>query len=39
MEIDEIFDNLKDDELIRFVKKQLKSDYNSYREFKDEFES
>ena len=38
-EIEDIFDNLKDDELINFVKKQLKNDYNLYRKFKEEFES
>ena len=37
-EIDEIIDNLESDELIIFVK-QLKNDYNFYREFKEEFES
>ena len=37
IEINEILDNLKDDELIKFVKKQLKNDYNFYREFKEEF--
>lgn len=39
IEIDDILDNLKDDELIRFVKEQLKNDYNFYREFKEEFKS
>lgn len=38
-EIDEIVDNLESDELIIFVKKQLKNDFNFYREFKNEFES
>lgn len=37
-EIDEIVDNLESDELIIFVKKQLKNDFNFYREFKNEFE-
>lgn len=37
-EIDEILDNLESDELIIFVKKQLKNDFNFYREFKNEFE-
>ena len=37
IEINEILDNLKDDELIKFVKKQLQNDYNFYREFKEEF--
>ena len=36
-EIDEIVDNLESDELIIFVKKQLKNDFNFYREFKNEF--
>lgn len=36
-EIEDILYNLKDDELIKFVKKQLKNDYNFYREFKEEF--
>ncbi len=36
-EIEDILYNLKDDELIKFVKKQLKNDYNFYREFKKEF--
>lgn len=38
-EIDELIDNLESDELIKFVKKQLKEDYNFYRKFKEEFES
>ena len=37
MEIEDILYNLKDDELIKFVKKQLKNDYNFYREFNEEF--
>ena len=37
MEIDEILDNLEYDELINFVKKQLKNDYNFYRKFKEKF--
>jgi len=37
MEIKDILYNLKDDELIKFVKKQLKNDYNFYRKFKEEF--
>ena len=36
-EIEDILYNLKDDELIKFVKKQLKNDYNFYRKFKEEF--
>ncbi|MBQ2636281.1 MAG: hypothetical protein IJG09_06250 [Methanobrevibacter sp.] len=36
-EIDEIIHNLENDDLINFVKKQLKNDYNFYREFKKEF--
>lgn len=36
-EIDEILDKLEDDELMGFVKKQLKEDYNFYRRFRQEF--
>ena len=38
-EIDKIIDNLENDELINFIKKQLENDYNFYREFKEEFTS
>lgn len=38
-EINGLIDNLESDELIKFVKKQLKEDYNFYRKFKEEFKS
>ena len=38
-EIDDIIGNLESDELISFIKKELKNDYNIYREFKKEFKS
>ena len=37
IEIEGSLDNLKDDELTYFVKNQLISDYNFYKEFKEEF--
>ena len=37
IEIEGTLDNLKDDELTNFVKNQLISDYNFYKEFKEEF--
>ena len=37
IEIEGSLDNLKDDELTNFVKNQLISDYNFYKEFKEEF--
>ena len=37
IEIEGSLDNLKDDELTNFVKNQLISDYNLYKEFKEEF--
>ena len=37
IEIEGFLDNLKDDELTNFVKNQLISDSNFYKEFKEEF--